>query len=111
MKSVIMKFGGTSLGNGKKIKRVAKMLRDKRASETVVVISAMSGLTDSLITIGNTVVKGVSEDEIHTLVEDIRNRHITTVKQAMPTEFQSFVIAEIEKMCSELEKVDRKSVV
>tara|TARA_B100001964_G_scaffold228142_1_gene278897 strand:+ start:11474 stop:12862 length:1389 start_codon:yes stop_codon:yes gene_type:complete len=105
MKSVIMKFGGTSLGNGKKIKRVAKMLRDKRASETVVVISAMSGLTDSLITIGNTVVKGVSEDEIHTLVEDIRNRHITTVKQAMPTEFQSFVIAEIEKMCSELEKV------
>ena len=47
MKIVVLKFGGTSVGNIKKIKRVAKIIIDykKRKYKVIVVSSAMSGVT------------------------------------------------------------------
>ncbi|MDP6612651.1 MAG: aspartate kinase [Candidatus Hydrothermarchaeota archaeon] len=104
MRSVVMKFGGTSLGSGEKIRHVAKMLREKRAKETVVVISAMSGVTDMLVEMSNKVVTGVSEKEIKGFVGEIREKHLVTVKEAVAEEFRSLTIIEIEKLCEELEK-------
>ena len=51
MKIVVLKFGGTSVGNIKKIKRVAKIIIDykKRNYKVIVVSSAMSGVTNELI--------------------------------------------------------------
>ncbi len=51
MKIVVLKFGGTSVGNIKKIKRVAKIIIDyKRKNYKVIVVSsAMSGVTNELI--------------------------------------------------------------
>jgi aspartate kinase len=104
MRSVVMKFGGTSLGSGERIKGVADVIRKNRAKETVVVISAMSGVTDMLVEMSNKVVAGVSEEEIKEFVGDIREEHLATVKEAVVEEFQSLTIIEIEKLCTELEK-------
>ena len=51
MKIVVLKFGGTSVGTIKKIKKVADIIEDyKRKSYKVIVVSsAMSGVTNELI--------------------------------------------------------------
>jgi aspartate kinase len=48
---IVQKFGGTSVGNPERIKKVAERVAKCRAqgSQVVVVVSAMSGVTDNLI--------------------------------------------------------------
>ena len=51
MKIVVLKFGGTSVGTIKKIKKVAEIITDykKKKYKVIVVSSAMSGVTNDLI--------------------------------------------------------------
>ena len=50
MKIVVLKFGGTSVGTVKKIKRVADIIIDyKKNYKVIVVSSAMSGVTNELV--------------------------------------------------------------
>jgi aspartate kinase len=51
MKTVVLKFGGTSVGNIDRIKRVAKIIATykKKKFGVIVVSSAMSGITNQLI--------------------------------------------------------------
>lgn len=51
MSLVVMKFGGSSVGTAERIKRVAEIIRDKKAAgnDCVVVVSAMGDTTDELI--------------------------------------------------------------
>ena len=51
MKIVVLKFGGTSVGTIKKIKKVAEIITDykKKNFKVIVVSSAMSGVTNKLI--------------------------------------------------------------
>lgn len=60
---IVMKFGGTSLGDGEAIKRAADIvchtLEDK--GEVVVVVSAMSGVTDALLSAATSAARGNGE--------------------------------------------------
>ena len=51
----VLKFGGTSVGSGERIRRVATIiantLQDAETSFPIVVVSAMSGITDQLLRI------------------------------------------------------------
>ena len=51
----VLKFGGTSVGSGERIRRVAAIIADTVEQSTslfpVVVVSAMSGVTDQLLRI------------------------------------------------------------
>src|SRR5581483_4338478 len=50
----VLKFGGTSVGSGERIRNVAKVVAgalEKETSFPVVVVSAMSGVTDQLLRI------------------------------------------------------------
>lgn len=51
MALIVMKFGGTSVGNCEKIKGVAKIVANEKAkgNDVVVAVSAMSGETDKLV--------------------------------------------------------------
>ena len=51
MKRLILKFGGTSVGNIDKIQKVANIIKKKHdeGNEIIVVVSAISGFTDELI--------------------------------------------------------------
>ena len=48
---IVMKFGGTSVGNGKRISQVAQILKKyhDEGNQIVVVTSALSGVTDKLL--------------------------------------------------------------
>jgi aspartokinase/homoserine dehydrogenase 1 len=60
---IVMKFGGTSLGDGEAINRavdiVIQMLKDK--GQIVVVVSAMSGVTDTLLSAAASAAQGDAE--------------------------------------------------
>ena len=50
MKIVVLKFGGTSVGTIKKIKKVAEIIKVyKNNYKVIVVTSAMSGVTNELV--------------------------------------------------------------
>ena len=51
MARIVIKFGGTSVGNVQKIKNAAKIIKKyhEQGNEIIVVVSAMSGVTNELI--------------------------------------------------------------
>lgn len=63
MELVVKKFGGTSVGNVERIKRVAKIVADNK-DKTIVVVSAMAGVTNELVGYTNDVHTISQLDEI-----------------------------------------------
>ena len=67
---VILKFGGTSLGNSKKIKHVGKIIKNyyQKKNKVIVVASAMSGMTNELIKKSKEISKNFKKSEYDVLV-------------------------------------------
>ena len=75
----IMKFGGTSLGDATRIRKAVEIIHDaKREGEVVVVVSAMSGVTNRLIEAA-TQAKAGNRDEVDAIFEELRDRHSAAV--------------------------------
>jgi len=70
MSLIVQKYGGTSVGNPERISNVAKrLLETQRAGHSVVaVVSAMSGVTDSLIKLAREVSAKPTEREMDVLL-------------------------------------------
>ncbi len=49
----VMKFGGTSVGTPQRMKEVATLITPKSGEQNLVVLSAMSGTTNSLVEISD----------------------------------------------------------
>src|SRR4030088_2060126 len=56
----IMKFGGTSVGKPERMHQVSQLIT-KDAEPKIVVLSALSGTTNSLVEIGNSIASGERE--------------------------------------------------
>src|SRR5215217_3167454 len=50
---VVMKFGGTSVADAAAFENVARIVANERDAAPIVVVSAMSGVTDSLLAATN----------------------------------------------------------
>jgi aspartate kinase len=57
----IMKFGGTSVGKPERMQQVAKLITAGDES-TIVVLSALSGTTNTLVSIGEALAKGDKQE-------------------------------------------------
>ena len=70
MKIVVLKFGGTSVGTIEKIKNVANIISNyiKKKYKVIVVSSAMSGVTNELISKSKEISKNFSDSEYDALV-------------------------------------------
>ena len=70
MALIVQKFGGTSVGNTDRIKNVAARVAKyrERGEKLVVVVSAMSGVTDSLIKLAKEIMPLPSEREMDMLL-------------------------------------------
>ena len=70
MKIVVLKFGGTSVGTIKKIKKVAEIISQykKKKYKVIVISSAMSGVTNDLIRKSKDISKNFSDIEHDVLV-------------------------------------------
>ena len=100
----VLKFGGTSVANAENIKRVAgiigsAVLKDK----TVVVVSALGGVTDMLLQCGATAAK--ADPSYKQLLQEITQRHIIAIKDLLPVTTQSSILSQIMQQCNEIEDV------
>ncbi|MBI3878200.1 MAG: aspartate kinase, partial [Verrucomicrobia bacterium] len=70
MSLIVQKYGGTSVGNPDRIKNVARRVAEyrKRGDQVVVVVSAMSGVTDGLIKLAKEIMPLPPEREMDMLL-------------------------------------------
>src|SRR6266581_1565892 len=70
MSLIVQKYGGTSVANTERIKNVARRVAEhrQRGDQIVVVVSAMSGVTDSLIKLAKEIMPLPSEREMDMLL-------------------------------------------
>jgi len=98
---IIMKFGGTSVGDAKAIERVVSIVRDRLPQNPVVVASAMARVTDQLLKIARVAGDGDRKTAL-TLARELRERHYNTAGEllgtALFTEFHSDLGTEFEEL-------------
>ena len=76
----VMKFGGTSVGSAEALNRVANIIANKDG-EKVVVVSAMSGITNYLVSIVENPLTDVDG-----VLEQFSQKHLMTAAQLLEGE-------------------------
>lgn len=104
---IVMKFGGVSVKDGNSILHCANLIKKfSEGNEIVVVVSAMSGVTDSLISAANKCSKEASSGYIKLFVAEMMKKHYEAVEKAvLNDEIKGRVIQALERLFDELEKV------
>jgi aspartate kinase len=107
MKTIIMKFGGTSVATGKKIGHVADLVSEsaEKGDKIVVVVSALDGTTDELYEAAELAKEG-NEASVREFKLRMLKHHSEAVSKAIRSiHIRKEVEQIIEKTIDELEKV------
>lgn len=80
---IIMKFGGTSVADNEAIDRVISIVRGKLSERPVVVVSALSKITDLLYEVADKARERDSE-KAKELVNQVMDRHLDLVEKLLP---------------------------
>lgn len=100
----VLKFGGTSVGSSSAIKKVISIVENKLSQKPVlVIVSAFSGITDTLLKAGQTAAK--ADQGYEAIVQQIEQRHLDAVRELVPIQQQSAVLSLVKKMCNELDEI------
>jgi aspartate kinase len=98
---IVMKFGGTSVGDAKAIGRVVDIVRGRLNQRPVVVVSAMARVTDQLLQMARASGNGDRKTAL-TLARELRERHYNTAGEllgtALFTQFHSDLGTEFEDL-------------
>jgi aspartate kinase len=79
----VLKFGGTSVGSAQRIKEVANLICD--GEKNIVVLSAMSGTTNSLVEISDYLYKKNS-DGANEVINQLGQKYYATIEELYSTE-------------------------
>lgn len=74
---IVLKFGGTSVGSAERIKKVAELI--KGSNKKIVVLSAMSGTTNTLVEIASNLFKKQNEVAAN-LINGLKLHYLDTVE-------------------------------
>lgn len=100
----ILKFGGTSVANAKNIENVVKIVsRAVERDRTLVVCSAISGCTDTLIKIGRLAAE--KDEGYNLLIQEIQNKHHDIISELLPPERQSEARAKVDDVIDSLKAI------
>lgn len=77
----VLKFGGTSVGSPSSIKEVANIVRNVEGQKTVV-LSAMSGTTNSLHEVADLIIS-YKEEEANELIDGLIGKYVDVVKELL----------------------------
>lgn len=75
----VLKFGGTSVGSAESIKNVKSIISSQN-SKAIVVVSAMSGVTNKLVEVNDLLSAGRSK-EVENLLEEIKEKHLDLINR------------------------------
>jgi aspartate kinase len=104
---IVMKFGGTSVANGKKIRQVARIIAEtsKNSCKMVVVVSALEGITNQLIQAAEEAKKG-NREYILNFKSNLLERHLTAAKKAINnSEIENDTEQVLRERINELEQI------
>ncbi|HLF47585.1 MAG TPA: bifunctional aspartate kinase/homoserine dehydrogenase I, partial [Chitinophagaceae bacterium] len=100
----VLKFGGTSMANADSINKVVAIVKEKvNKDKTVVVVSAMGGITDLLLNAGLLASEG--SELYKEMLSKIEQRHLEAIKKLIPVTIQSQLLSLIKKSCNELDDI------
>ncbi len=98
----VLKFGGTSVASAENISRVSAIVKQASLKgKTVVVASAMGGVTDLLLQAATQAAAG--EPAYAEKLAEVERRHMQAVKELIPVNNQSQWLSLVKKSCNELE--------
>lgn len=100
----VLKFGGTSVANAGNINKVVEVVKSAvKKDRTIVVVSALGGVTDLLLAAATLAAEG---NELYKeKLALIEQRHLETVKQLLPVAQQSQLLSLVKKSCNEIEDI------
>jgi aspartate kinase len=106
MKTIVMKFGGTSVGTGENIRHVADLVtQNTKDYRVAVVVSALAGVTNSLLEVACQAKKS-DEKKIQVFIKELLQKHAEAISTAIASkQIQKEVTQITEKTIVELEKV------
>jgi len=100
----VLKFGGTSVGNADAINKTISIVSSKLKEDSlIVVVSALAGTTDLLISSGQLAAEG--DETYKDSLKTLENRHLDVVKELIPIQQQSSVLSQVKKYCNEIEDI------
>ena len=106
---VVQKFGGTSVADPEAIRRLIEIVRTARTRDgrgPVVVVSAMSKVTDALLAIATTAGAGRPSDALPR-VDELRERHAAAVRALVSGPAQTPLLAHIAGQFDQLADIVR----
>jgi aspartokinase/homoserine dehydrogenase 1 len=100
----VLKFGGSSVANAENIEKVVTIIKQRSAEKkTIVVVSALGGVTDILLDCGQLAAAG--NEGFRQKLQLIEARHMETVKSLIPVTQQSRILSLVKTQCNELEDI------
>ena len=101
----VHKFGGASLADSTAVRRAVEIIHRHRREPTVVVVSAMAGATDALLTVAQEAGNGDAR-AVNALVDQLRTRHAEAARALLPAgRARTSMLAAIDEVFQELEEL------
>jgi aspartate kinase len=102
---LVMKFGGTSMGSAERIRAAAKIAAEHHARRPViVVVSAMSKITDLLLACLRTAEAGDQRD-LDKSLKTLNLRHFETCRELLPASRQEATLKEVHGLIAEFSRI------
>ncbi len=100
----VLKFGGSSVANAANIRKVINIVQEATQKEnTILVVSAMGGVTDNLLETGALAAAG--NEAYKELLKQMENRHLDAVRELLPIQQQSATLSLVKQHFNELEGI------
>lgn len=96
----VLKFGGSSVGNPKNVKRIIQIVNNVEVP-FVVVVSALSGVTDLLKDLKDAALKG----EYQEAIDNLRQRHISYIDALLSEKYRDTAFQKTAPIFNLLEKI------
>ena len=101
----VLKFGGSSVANAENINKVIAIVKGALANDrTVVVSSAISGATDTLILIGKTAKNG--DEQYLELIDSLQSRHNNIIAELIPAEESEAIMNTCNELFNKLIRIE-----
>src|SRR5580704_2853144 len=100
----VLKFGGTSVANADNINKVVALVRQALAKDrTILIVSALGGVTDMLIQAG--IAAAAGDESYKDVLQEVERRHLDTVRSLLPLTSQSAALSLVKTRCNEIEDI------
>ncbi len=100
----VLKFGGSSVANATNMNKVVDIVVKAALKEpTILVVSAMGGVTDSLINTGKLAESG--DEAYKTILKELEQKHLDAVRDLLPIQQQSATLSQVKQKFNELEAI------